>query len=109
MSLIPNLPRDLIPHLTRILNAFGETVTYTSPDGAVTWSASASIQSPSPVPLLQDIDQEFFLVYVSAADVPAPPVNMGRVTLRGRPRSVESVVCEAPQGIPVYYMLRVGG
>lgn len=103
------LPVDLIPPLRRLIALFGESVTYTSPDGTDTWTVVASVQVPIQAPLMQDFDQDALMVFIVAPDVNVAPVNMGTMLVRNRTRTVEEVVVEAPQGIPIYYRLKVRG
>jgi hypothetical protein len=103
------LPLDLISPLRKLIGLFGESVTYTSPDGTETWTIVASVQVPVEAQLMQDFDQNALMVFVVAADVNVVPVSMGTVLVRGRTRTVEEVVVEAPQGIAIYYRLRVRG
>lgn len=103
------LPADMIPQLRKLIAKFGETVTYTSPDGLQTWTIVASVQSPVQAPLMQDFDQDALLIYIVAADVAVAPVVMGNLHVRNRTRAVEEVVLEAPQGINIYYRLKVRG
>lgn len=103
------LPLDLISPLKRLITLFGESVTYKSPDGADTWTIVASVQAPVQAPLMQDFEQDALMVYVVASDVSLAPVVMGTMLVRNRTRTVEEVVVEAPQGIPIYYRLKVRG
>lgn len=103
------LPLDLVSPLRRLIKLFGESVTYTSPDGTDTWTITASVQAPVQAPLMQDFDQDALVVFVVAEDVSVVPVAMGTLLVRNRTRTVEEVVVEAPQGVAIYYRLRVRG
>jgi hypothetical protein len=107
MSIV--LPADLAQRLKGILAAFGEPVTYTSPDGSVTWTAMASIQSPVAAGLVGDIDQDAMILFISALDVPVAPVKMGTFLVRSIRRTIEDVVLETPGGSPTNYMVRARG
>lgn len=104
-----SLPADLTRRLSALLREYGEMIAYASPDGTATWSIKGSVQSPAAAGLVGDMDQEAYVVFFAATDVPTVPLRMGTLLVRGVRRVIEEVVLESPGGIPTTYMLRVRG
>lgn len=70
---------------------------------------SASVQRPQSDMLVNDVDEDSFVIYVSAADVSQPPLKFDRIRVRGDLRTIHEAQKEVYEGQNIVYVLRVRG
>lgn len=92
-----------------VIHRFGEPVEFTPKDTGVTHFITASVQRPNPAELINDFEQDRFVVYIAHDDIPAAPKKFDRIRVRGTLCSVEDASQEVLDGVPLCYMLRVRG
>lgn len=93
----------------RAIRLFGEVVEVIYRDGDPTRSVSGSVQRPVSDSLVNDFDQDAFVVYIAIADLVKAPQKFDRLRVRGELRSVDSVQIETLKDEAICYMVRVRG
>lgn len=92
-----------------IIRGKGEEV-YLSPLAGGGGSLMASVQRPASDNLVNDYDQDTFLIFLPADDkVPVAPLKFDRLRVRGVERAIEDVQEEYFENELVVYILRVAG
>jgi hypothetical protein len=69
----------------------------------------ASVQRPQAENLINDLDMDFFTIYVPADDVSQEPLKFDRIRVRGDLRTIDEVQTEVYAGTIVAYLMRVRG
>lgn len=92
-----------------LIRNYGEEV-YLSPLVGGGYSLMASVQRPVSDNLVNDYDQDTFLVYIPADDkLPIVPVKFDRLRVRGVERAIEEVQEEYFENALIVYVVRVAG
>jgi hypothetical protein len=91
-----------------IIRRYGEPVEIYPRVGQST-ICTASVQRPQADQLINEMDQDAFLIYVASSDVVQEPLKFDRIRVRGDMRTIDEVQVENYEGQPVVYMMRVRG
>lgn len=92
------------------IDTYGEPIEFTPKVSGSTFYIRASVQSQVEQPLVNDLDQSGYMVYVSCLDIPELPKKFDRVLVRGVVTALdEDAKVEALGGENVVYIMRVLG
>lgn len=94
--------------IRNVILKYGEPIEFYPRQGQAVF-LTASVQRPIADPLVNDYDQDAFLVYIAADDLNQEPTKFDRVRVRGDLRTIEEVQIENAKGVVLVYMLRIRG
>lgn len=94
--------------ISKVIHKYGEPVEFYPRMGQAVF-LTASVQRPASDPLVNDLDQDSFLIYIAGGDLSQEPTKFDRIRVRGDMRTIGEVQTTVQAGVVLTYQVRALG